>query len=467
MPLTDTASPLLRNNGRLPVATVPFAALLLLAALALLLPTPLAAATVTIGSGAGNLDYPKAQDTLKLQPGDTLRIAAGTYSGISISNLAGTAAAPITVTCAPMTVFAGAGEGAFANLSFVHFEGFRITEGPVWHITGASHDLVFRNFTVGPHGGFIVYDPAKIFTGTKDSAFYNFRWEDCAFTGTGIRNSDWSPVSNLRSLLLDFDVHRCSFKDYDAGTGPVSVLGFDKCFNLQVHDCTFSDIGVSKLVIGHNAVIVGSGYFKVYNNTFTRQWANDVRMFPMKLHALGYDGADAVTRFYNNISWEKRKYPMFEQNAIHAEEFAKSNGLLDRTGSEILFNTLYRSRRAAKSGDPYVAQLVDIYAPDVVVKHNLVIEPDCDMPFDATTDYVCHYGAGPQTGIVVENNLVFRSWAEAGLVDTTTFAPGRGSPARDAATGKIAYITLDHDGHPRYVGAAADVGAVESQEAKP
>ncbi len=58
---------------------------------------------------------------------------------------------------------------------------------------------------------------------------------------------------------------------------------------------------------------------------------------------------------------------------------------------------------------------------------------------------------------------MFRTWAEAGLVDTRTFMPSRKSPARDAATGRIDYITKDHYNHDRYVGAAADVGAVERQ----
>ncbi len=61
------------------------------------------------------------------------------------------------------------------------------------------------------------------------------------------------------------------------------------------------------------------------------------------------------------------------------------------------------------------------------------------------------------------NNLVFRTWDEAGLVDTKTFMPSKTSPALDAATGRIDYITRDFYNHERYVGAAADVGAVERQ----
>ena len=106
---------------------------------------------------------------------------------------------------------------------------------------------------------------------------------------------------------------------------------------------------------------------------------------------------------------------------------------------------------------------MDIYGPNVTVRHNLIIEPEADVPFDPKRNYVYHLGAGPQKGIVAENNLVFRTFAQAGLVDTKTFAPSPTSPVRDAASGRVGYILRDHLGRNRYVGAAADVGAVEAQ----
>ena len=83
------------------------------------------------------------------------------------------------------------------------------------------------------------------------------------------------------------------------------------------------------------------------------------------------------------------------------------------------------------------------------------------MPFDTTHNYVYHLGAGPQRGLTVDNNLVFRTWAEAGLVDRKTFMPSTKSPVRDAATGRVGYITKDHYNHARHAGTPADAGAVE------
>lgn len=452
--------------------------LLAVAALVLLLPQALyggeAARQVTIGEGSGFLGYPTAQETLRLRPGDTLYVAAGTYSGLALGNLAGTAAAPITVKCDPGAVFTTRDPQAneFPNIAFVRFEGFRYEKynSTCMRISGASHDLVFRDFRIADASGysFHVYDRTKVFDGTKASTFYNFRWEgvvvDGKTNGAAISSSDYAPVSNLVSVLLDFEIVGCTFRRFDNTALAFPVIGLDKCFNLEVRGCTFSDIGMAKSPIGHDVCIGGAGYFRVHGNTFTRQWANDVRVWPMKLNALGYGGKDAVNRFYNNISFEKRKYAMYEHNAVPQADLDKSKGLLARTASEVCFNTLYRSRTAADSKDPYHAPLVDAYGSDIRIAHNLIIEPEADRPFDPARNYVYQFGTGGLTGIVAENNLVLKSWDLAGLADTVRFAPLATSPAKDAATGRVDYITKDHSGRNRCVGAAADVGAVERQE---
>jgi hypothetical protein len=429
---------------------------------------------VAIGDGSGHLRYPEAQKTLKLQPGDILYVRPGAYSGLSLGNLSGAADAPITVRCDSNAVFTTRTPqpNDFSNLAYVRFENFRFVDynSTCMRITGRSHDLVFKNFDITNASGysFHVYDPAKVFDGTRESAFYNFKWEEVVVdgkaNGAAISSSDYQPVSNLKSVLLDFEIYRCTFRHFDNSRLAFPVIGLDKCFNLRVHECSFSDIGMAESPIGHDVCICGAGYFKVFNNKFTRQWANDVRVWPIKLNALGYNGADAVNRFFNNISWEKRKYPMYEHNQVPQTAIDNSSGYLARTSSEVFFNTLYRSRRAASSKDPYVGALVDVYSPGVTIKHNLIIEPEADTPFDPARNYVYHLGAGKQTGLVVENNLVFSTWAAAGLVNAETFVPSGNSPAKDAAVGRIDYITTDHYGHERYEGSAADIGAVESMK---
>ncbi len=428
---------------------------------------------VTIGTGSGYLRYPDAQATLNLRPGDTLYIAAGKYSGLSLGNITGTVEAPITVACDPEAIFTTATpvSNDFANISFVHFENFRYEKynAGIMKITGKSHDVLFKNFTIKDASGycFHVYDPSKIFDGTRASTFYNFKWEnvlvDGKVNGHALTNTDYN-IGGLKSVVLDFEVYRCTFRNFDNTLQAFGPISFDKCFNLKVHECNFSDLGMAQSPIGHNACIGGSGYFHVFNNIFTRQWANDVRVFPMKLNALGYNGPDAVNRFYNNISWDKRKYPMFEQNAVKQVDPEKAAPWFSRTSSEVYFNTLYRSRIASDSNSPYRGTLVDVYSPDVTVKHNLVIEPEADTPWDSKRDYVCHLGAGPQKGIIIENNLVLRTLEEAKLVNLSTFAPSPTSPARDAATGRIGHILRDYHRHDRYHGPAADLGAVEGTE---
>jgi hypothetical protein len=69
------------------------------------------------------------------------------------------------------------------------------------------------------------------------------------------------------------------------------------------------------------------------------------------------------------------------------------------------------------TSDPYRGVLVDVYAPNVTIKYNLIIDPECDAPFDPARNYVYLLGAGQQPGIVSEGNLVFKTWEEAGLID--------------------------------------------------
>jgi hypothetical protein len=459
-----------RPQGRLTVLCIVPAALFFLFGPQVLRAAP---QRIRIGSGSGHLRYADAQAALKLQPGDTLYINAGTYGGLSLGNLSGTADKPMTVTCDPKTVFTTATPqpNDFPNIAHVRFENFRYADynSNCMRITGNSHDLLFKDFTITNASGycFHVYDPAKVFDGTKESTFYNFKWEDVVVdgktNGSAISNSNYS-LSNMISVVLDFEFHKCAFRHFDNRMQAFSAIDLQRCFNLEVHECEFSDIGMAESPIGHNVCIAVAGYVHAHGNRFTRQWANDARIWPMKLNALGYNGPHAVNRFYNNISWEKRKYPMYEQNRVPQADLEKCAGRVSPTSSEICFNTLYRSRKATGSKDPYVATLVDVYSPDVTIKHNLVIEPEADAPFDPVRNYVYHLGAGPQPGVKAENNLVLRTWAEAGLVDTKRFAPSRKSPARDAATGRVSYITKDHYGNDRYLGAAADLGAVEGQD---
>lgn len=446
-------------------------------ALWLLLPqSRCAGKTVTIGNGSGELDYPTAQQTLNLQPGDTVYINPGAYAGITLSAISGTAARPIIVKADPKTVFRTTVPHANAvhDLAYVVFDGLRYQDynGNAMKVEGASHDLTFKNMALIHGGGFNIYDKAKVFDGARASAFSNIKWQNCTFDAAGIISEDWSPLSNLISVALDFEVSHCTFAHYDCSKGPATIIDIGKAFNLQVHDCSFSDLGICASPIGHDACIVYRGFAKIYNNRFTREWGDDVRSFPIKLNALGYNGPDAVTRFYNNIAYEKRKYAMFEQNGMVPQaELDNSRGFFSRTSAEVYFNTLYRSRKV-----DYCAPLVDIYAPNIVIRYNLIIEPECDVawnpqydlapdaPVSLRNNYVYHVGTelGPQPGVVVDHNLVCRTLPESGLADAQSFRPDAASPARNRA-GIVPYIQDDFYHKPRYRRGVADIGAVEGQ----
>ncbi len=432
--------------------------------------------TITIGNGSGELNYPAAQTSLGLNPRDTVLINSGTYSGLTMSMLSGAPGAPITIRAGSKVVFttSHSHSNEVRDLAFVTFDGLRYLDynGNSMKIGGASHDLIFKNMSMLRGGTFWIYDRARLFDGSKASSFYNFKWENCTFDAAGIISEDWSPISNLVSVDLDFEVSHCSFRNYDCSKGPQTIIDIGKAFNLRVHDCSFSDLGMSVSPVGHDVCIIYRGYAKVYNNQFTREWGDDVRCFPLKLNMRGYNGSDAINQFYNNIAYEKRKYAMFEQNmSITQAELDQSKGYFSRTTSEVYFNTMYRSRKV-----DYCAPLVDIYAPGITVRYNLIIAPECDAPWnpgylllpdspvDLRSNYVYHVGTdlGSHPSVLVNNNQIFQNINDAALSDDSKFIPSKSSPVIGMA-GIVDYIRDDYYHRPRYRGLAADSGAVQHQ----
>ena len=253
------------------------------AALALTLTQAALAKTVTVGSGSGFLSYPNAQATLNLAAGDTLYINAGTYSGLSIGNLAGTQAAPITVQCRPERGLHhddATSPTSSSNLAFVTFRGLPLRE--LLHALPAVHRRQPRRAVQElPH------DEHRAITA---SASTTRRWSSTArrrarsTTSSGRTWSSTAPraarpsstqnysISDMTSMLLDFEIVDCTFSHFDYTTQSLVDLAFDKCFNLKVHDCTFSDIGMPARRLrqphGHDR---GSGYGQVYNNDFARR----------------------------------------------------------------------------------------------------------------------------------------------------------------------------------------------------
>ena len=273
---------------------------------------------------------------------------------------------------------------------------------------------------------------------------------DGKVNGAAICSSDYQPVSNLKSVLLDFEIYRCTFRHFDNTKLAFPVIGLDKCFNLRVHECSFSDIGMAESPIGHDVCICGAGYFKVFNNKFTRQWANDVRVWPMKLNALGYNGADAVNRFYNNISWEKRKYPMYEHNHVPQTAIDNSSGYLSRTASEIYFNTLYRSRKAASSKDPYVGSWSMCTVPRSPSSTTSLSNRKQMHRLTRRGIMSITLGAGPQRGVVAENNLVLRNPGSRRAGGHLEFCACGEQSCQGRATGRVGYIAKDHYNNDRY-----------------
>ena len=60
--------------------------------------------------------------------------------------------------------------------------------------------------------------------------------------------------------VLDFEIHKCVFRRFDNRVQAFSAIDLQRCFDLEVHECTFSDIGMAESPIGHNVCIAIAGY---------------------------------------------------------------------------------------------------------------------------------------------------------------------------------------------------------------
>lgn len=117
---------------------------------------------VTIGNGSGHLSCLDVRAVPKLQPGATLEIRAGIYSGLSLGNLSGSPNAPITVVCDPNTVFTTSSPqpNEFTNIAYVRFENFPLEnyKSVCLHITARSHDLLLKNFYITNASGYCFHN---------------------------------------------------------------------------------------------------------------------------------------------------------------------------------------------------------------------------------------------------------------------------------------------------------------------
>ena len=276
--------------------------------------------------------------------------------------------------------------------------------------------------------------------------------------GAAICNSNYS-LANMISVLLDFEIYRCTFRHFDntraglPGHRPGAVL---------------QPAGPRVQLQRHRH---GPFAHRPQRLHLRRRLSPRPRQ---PLHAAMGQRRPRVAHEAQRPGLQRagRREPLLQQHQLgeaevpHVRAEPRPAGRYRQVARAIFparvprsISTRFTGRgRRPTARTPIAVRLVDVYGPDVTIKHNLVIEPEADAPFDATHNYVYHLGSGPQPGLGVDNNLVFRTWAEAGLVDTKTFLPSANSPARDAATGRIGYITKDHYNHQRYVGPAADVG---------
>jgi len=261
------------------------------------------------------------------------------------------------------------------------------------------------------------------------------------------------------------EVDHCKIGDYTSGApNPACYLNLTNVYGVKIHDDSCWNIGVLTNPIGHCGMFQFKYcYVDVYNNYFGPSiFGNEARSFGLgQVPALNWlflreDSLfDGVSRWHNNISRLKRKYPVVEVRPNFGD--GTISYYLPRRSLRAYNNTL--SRPGVGAGNSYYsASYIDAYGVGVdtiEIKNTLMYGPYTDTvaswPFFGslgTGGVILTQPSGQVLKIDTSNNISAPTFATTGLSDSILFIPKLNSVLYNGGTNVPSYITKDKYGTP-------------------
>lgn len=303
------------------------------------------------------------------------------------------------------------------------------------------------------------------YAGDTTKMMHHWKWSYCSFdTSFGAAGGGGPTVAigigyiNTYGYWRDVEISNCTFDHYySIVSGPSVYINCNNTWGIDIHHNTFQNMGGVVSPVGHGVLInydIAGSVFVHHNIFGPNNFGNDVRGKNAGL--LGYTKYDSVCRFYNNISYDKRKYPILEnQRVVDGDSTTLAPYVHRRKGTAIWNNTIYNISR-----DSYIAVIYDCYLTDSLEVKNNVLVMIRDSTWASSNVRVFSPSNGAVAFVDTAKNKLVELWPNAGLSDSTTFTPTTTGILYNAGTTVPAYITTDFYGNPRSNG-APDIGAVE------
>jgi hypothetical protein len=402
---------------------------------------------------------------LGVQPGDTIWVGAGRYDYIDLVEVVGTASRPVVViNCGGQAVvgrgnpsygitlthcrhikFTGSGSANHRYGVWVNRSG--TTTQPVFGfaINGTSSDIEVERVhvsQVSQHGFSIKSDPTcdNPTTWRENFVMRNINLHHnkvdstgtegmyLGFTGTS-RNCNG--VNRFAHFLRNVRIWENDISN--TGNDGIQPSLVDSV--LLIHNNRLSNIGLNNTDIHNEGIIVGGGSNgEVFNNSIRRCGGTGVMSFGQNI------------KVYNNV---------IEAADGSYFNFRDSNG----TGSYQVYNNTFLRLTTSGNAAIYFDRSGTGSLANCFIRNNLIIYKVTGQAIGISGNVTT------ATSVAQSNNLIYRSFAPAMLVDSIdNFAPRASSPAIDAGA-TIAGLIADHASTPRPQGTNFDVGAYEFRSA--
>lgn len=404
--------------------------------------------TINVGTGSGILTIDGK--TMSLQCSDLIKIKGGTYTGINIKNILSADGCPITIkndglveivgNFNQMNLFdlknvtiSGDGTGGIAKGFVFRDNTYRSIE-----ILGTINQFTLQHIAFKNIGNYVVMYPNNtLYDGTdatvsKDLKFLNITCDNTSqFLGTG------GDVENgkITGLIRNIEIANLDFQN-KADAAAVVYMG--NVENYNIHHNRVNNVNTTNN--NHNGIFSISGNGSFHDNYISNHQGNSIRAWG---HTVGSTPKNIY--IYNNIVINSRKYSAFEVQSFANRVVA---GKTTYTNAVVFNNTAGNINLS----QDWQGNMVDVY--------NLV-GGKCDVYNNLGYNFQGTSTMAAQESTTVPNafnNLLYKTYSLAGIVNEITFKLTGSSPAKNTGVSTPFQIT-DYYGSIR--SSKPSIGAVE------